>query len=227
MNFFDHIKQATENWAIKEWLAPIYRPGLHWLKYRLENKRFRSNGHQVMQAADEALQAAGVQYWLDFGTLLGAVRDGGFIKHDLDIDVGVFLKDHSLSIRENFLQRGFELKHTMLIEDGKYGMEESYLYEGVTFDIFYYQLEGATMRCHLFPLNEKGEREILELSMTYSGFRTIDFAGCQVKIPKDTDLRLRETYGDGYTESNPHWNTMTDAFNAKKIDKPVTIETTF
>lgn len=35
----------------------------------------------------------GVSWWADYGTLLGAVRNGGIIPHDKDADIGVFGDD--------------------------------------------------------------------------------------------------------------------------------------
>lgn len=39
------------------------------------------------------LQAAGIKHWIDFGTLLGAVRGGGLVQTDIDFDFGVLRPD--------------------------------------------------------------------------------------------------------------------------------------
>lgn len=36
-------------------------------------------------------------FWLDYGTLLGAYREHDFIKHDFDLDIGLWLKDAEIA----------------------------------------------------------------------------------------------------------------------------------
>ena len=47
----------------------------------------------LVQIIHETCEANGLQYWLNFGTLLGAYRHGGFIPWDDDIDLGMMRAD--------------------------------------------------------------------------------------------------------------------------------------
>lgn len=57
------------------------------------------------------LDDAGVKYWLDYGTLLGAVRDGKFIPWDADIDIGTMCTEADKIIRTipEIERRGFKI----------------------------------------------------------------------------------------------------------------------
>lgn len=48
---------------------------------------------QLLKEFDEFCGTHGIDYWLYSGTLLGAVRHGGFIPWDDDVDVGMFRPD--------------------------------------------------------------------------------------------------------------------------------------
>ena len=48
------------------------------------------------------LERAGITYWLDYGTLLAAVRDGELIPWDHDADIGYFASD---SLKINALSK--------------------------------------------------------------------------------------------------------------------------
>lgn len=68
---------------------------------------------KMMQILDELCKNNGLEYWLDFGNLLGAVRHKGFIPWDDDVDVGMLREDY-----ERFIS---------LFKDGIPGYEDLYL----------------------------------------------------------------------------------------------------
>lgn len=44
---------------------------------------------ELLSEVAAALEARGIPYWLDWGTLLGAWRGGALLEHDTDVDLGV------------------------------------------------------------------------------------------------------------------------------------------
>lgn len=48
---------------------------------------------ELAEFVHELLDRHGIVHWVDYGTLLGAVREGEFIAWDTDVDFGVFEKD--------------------------------------------------------------------------------------------------------------------------------------
>lgn len=54
---------------------------------------------EMMQYVDRICQENAITYWMDSGTLLGAVRHGGFIPWDDDVDLSIDRKDEKRFIR--------------------------------------------------------------------------------------------------------------------------------
>jgi len=76
----------------------------------VDEKRWVENLGDVKQILDDA----GVKYWLDYGTLLGAVRDGKFIPWDNDIDLGAMSTESDKIIAKlpEFEREGFTVDVT-------------------------------------------------------------------------------------------------------------------
>ena len=82
------------------------------------------------------LEAGGYEPVLAFGTLLGAVREGRFLRHDYDLDFGVELDTNEdwakltacMEAAGFTILRQFSLRGTIT--------EQAYDADGFTFDIF-------------------------------------------------------------------------------------------
>lgn len=68
---------------------------------------------EILEVVDKICRKHNIDYWIDAGTLLGAVRHGGFIPWDDDVDIAV-MRDDYYRIRE-ILQK--ELPPNMVFVD--------------------------------------------------------------------------------------------------------------
>lgn len=76
-------------------------------------KRLQKAGLSILLAIFDVCEAGGISWWMDSGTALGAMRHGGFIPWDDDIDVGMLRADYDrfLEVAPRLLPEGFSL-HT-------------------------------------------------------------------------------------------------------------------
>ena len=59
----------------------------------------KKEGAITLRMFADALNHAAIDFWIDYGTLLGYRRDNDFLEHDSDIDTGAFIEDAD-AIRE-------------------------------------------------------------------------------------------------------------------------------
>lgn len=209
--------KAAKIKGVKRMFKPFYYPYKNYLK-RKRNKYFQKHALKVLELFDNALKNGGFFYTLAFGTMLGAVREKGFIKHDIDIDVNIWIEDWSQSLRDCLFEHGFELLHNFEIDNGELGREETYVMNDVTIDVFYvypaidrypYCCDFLTypdvatfqqsMRVHGGLIARR-----LELPF-YKERIQVEFEGLKLYVPKNYDEILRFRYGPDYMIPNPNW----------------------
>ena len=129
---------ATRVPFLKQVLKPLYYP----LKERIAKSQlahFHNNALELLTCFDKCMIDNGIEYSLLFGSLLGAIREHGFIAHDVDIDVALFIEDRTASLYDALASVGFSRLRSFAIGDGILGCEDTFVFKntGVTLDVFY------------------------------------------------------------------------------------------
>lgn len=128
--------------GLKFLLKPIY---YRYKKHidRNRNKIFKANALNILSDFDKILTENHISYSVFAGTLLGAAREKGFIKHDIDIDTCMWNEDYSPQTEEILRKAGFKLIRRFEIDNGKRGREETYQKDGIDIDIFYIYTDSS------------------------------------------------------------------------------------
>lgn len=205
-------------------LSPISRLYYYVFFFYIRNKKFKQKGELILFKAKSALDSIGIHYWLDFGTLLGIYRDNSLLPNDLDIDLGVFLKDYSSEIEKAMKTYGFKLKKEYSIDNKNYGLEQTYELDGVTVDLFYYSYDEQKMWSHVFvnfpgitfkdSIKIKGGLLPIEQYFPKVGFSKLHFKHHNFTIPHPPHEYLSYHYGDDYL--TPRFWNYTDLENDNK-----------
>ena len=87
---FDKLERLVN--AHQDFLNNIYV--FHELEPGRYMELMRSISFEVFKFFDYVCSKHNIEYWIDFGTLLGAVRHEGFIPWDDDLDVGMMRSDY-------------------------------------------------------------------------------------------------------------------------------------
>jgi hypothetical protein len=146
-----------------------------------------------MIAAKRVLEAAGVTWWIQDGTLLGAIRHGGPIPGDSDIDLGMPAREFRWSIIEAMVDGGFVLDR--VFGTPEQGLEIFLTYNGTRVDIFLMYEHAGHWSYPCFYRNLR-----LDSVVEPFGIARTRFAGIDVPCPDAAERYLEITYG-------PDWRT--------------------
>ena len=169
----------------------------------LNNRRLlQEKGWEALDAVHKAL-AGDFPFFVDYGTLLGLMRDHGFIPHDDDMDFGVMPGTSPAKLLCRLLDSGFDYKGAYEY-DGKI-REIAVFYHGLHIDFFFDEPIGNEFCAFVFYAKSgvayvKGD-ELTAYRIrrpSISSIEEIEVNGCKFFIPSNYKDILVAAYGDSW-----------------------------
>ena len=207
---------------------PVTRPVLMALRKRRAVKKqlagaqvFHRQIHQVFPLVIKKFDSLGIDYFICFGTLLGAIRENDFIKHDDDLEFGVFSDQYYSQLAWKFDEIGFKKQYRYYLADSSIkneGFVEKYSNGQIHFDLFVYSRSTDNIWCWSYLKDESNVLTAIKLQWPNSGLQRIIFQGLEVPVPRNPKGFLEALYGKGWSKPCVYWDD-TMAGNISQIDK--------
>lgn len=203
------IKKFLQNFKPTKALYRKIASSRYKKKQAKKLEAMRMNGNKTIAAIQSILEGK-CFFFFDMGTLLGIVREGHLLGHDIDIDVAVYAKDKNeiADIRKAIKDGGGVVEFSYAVE-GLGPIEDSFVINGIKFDINYYTREEGKDVCYLMYRDPalKYDRDdvmsVVKLSCDpLVEIEKYDFFGTEINIPVNAERYLAQRYGDDWRIPN-------------------------
>lgn len=197
------IKQIIKNNKI------LYMPikTMHKVERKKKMKLLQNEGYNTNEILKKELTKNEIKYISLFGTLLGIIRENGFIAHDDDIDYGVFIStlDEWKKLYNVMLGIDAKFKHFFVRENNI--TEMSFICNGIVVDFFNItDYSNEMQKIYWYYRNPKKYYEGEEVSTGYTLVHKI--ANITEKKIKDTVFYIPKNYEEVVSDCyGPTWKT--------------------
>ena len=201
----------------REKLPKVYKiyETFYWkIVIKRRKKGLQSMGYEYLPKVDAVLRSKGIECFLVYGTLLGIIREGRFIGHDDDIDLGIIDSDEfSWEVLEKAMAEIGMIKKHQFSMDGKV-TEQTYRRKNLSIDFFLMEMHGDKCYSHGYVRKEgKNYDEQNQFSVrrgiTSKISRTTEYV-CETgkfRVPENYELFLKEVYGENWRVPDPTWQS--------------------
>ena len=193
-------------------MSIVQRTKEYFLK-KMKLRSIKKYGVEALSLIHEAGKTTGRYVWLEYGTLLGAYRDHGFIAHDDDIDLCMYATDFDHIFMRALYDRGFKIIRKFTIVDAAHPEKQSVTevtlkFHMVYIDIFlrFRDVEKSynILWAKVDPIRNlwKANRDYFD----FPGFDEIDFLGIRFLVPTNAKEYLEAKYGLDFMTPQPNWH---------------------
>ncbi len=196
-------------------------------KKEYEQNNFRKYAPLFLVELGKKFEENNILYWLEYGTLLGAIREKKIIDYDYDIDIAVLKNEENLlKIEKIFKDNGFTKVHEIKLNE--ITTEKKYKKSNISIDIYIFTFEKNKFKGYCYgELENKSFTETLQLlngfvtyKCEFNPFKTIDYEmyNQKFKIPENYMEHLAEYYGKDFMTPNSNWK-QENAYNCIRLEK--------
>lgn len=213
------VKMRLKRWltsyaSLRKCYRAIYLPIRLGLYQKTLQRKMRRLGPHIIATVHRVCTREGIPYFADYGTLLGFVREKGFIPHDNDIDFGI-LPPHPTPTRliQALQAEGFQFIKAFTYE-GQI-TELSFTYQAIQLDFFLHFPIDQRLWAHYYAISEDNQADwqhppVIEAVRTFRPtiptLIPYDVLGTTTMIPSNYEDVLTAHYGRGWHTPNPSWN---------------------
>jgi len=171
----------------------------------------------------DAISDAGVEAFLAYGTLLGAVRQGGLIGHDSDADLG-YVSGHTHPV--DVMLESFRVQRHL----GELGFD-TYRYSGIAFRVDVIEGDGFRRGLDVFggfiaePVGDRAPVLYLmgEIGAPFERewiypLTTATLEGRTFPVPANPEKLLEATYGSGWRVPDPAYHFETPRTTVRRLN---------
>ncbi len=209
----EFIKKALKcNKLGRSIYEPIHKMYRLWAIPR-RRRILKKNGPAVLKDLAEIFKRRDIPAFATYGTMLGFVRDHGFIAHDDDIDMGVMPGEWTPQRLMRALldeEKGFRLLGVLKFRD--YVTEFKVEYLDVPVDFFFYEDTGSEFLCPLcffhadvkYPAPNANSVRIVH-SPRFEGITHIPVFGMEFPVMGNYKQMLVALYGEDWNIPDKKW----------------------
>lgn len=167
-------------------------------------------GLEALQAFKDACMECQKDYWLEFGTLLGAYREKSFIPHDFDLDVGMPAEDYTNTFEQALISKGFVKDHSFDLLDvpnnKRTPSEHAFFYKDLAIDIFLAIPHETSRSTYCYSVGEKNAITATR-AFTFEkndSLSKVSINGVELCAPANPAENLAAYYGEDFMTPNPN-----------------------
>ncbi len=217
MSVNDIIKSVAAHVSQNKTLRSILQKPYDLIYYKPQQRRynayFAAHKLEVLSEFAQCMDLHNRPYVLFAGTMLGAIREHGFIKHDHDIDTGMWIDDFNQNVVDELAEAGFRVLHSFSIDNDRLGKELTFehLRTGIHIDIFFFYPPYKESPYFCDFVHEEGmkvhERLPRRIELPFvKERRKVPFETTEFYVPGNVEELCALRYGPDYMVPNPKWD---------------------